>query len=189
MVAWMDAEAERLTRQTGEVHFWSRSRRRLWKKGEESGHVLRLVEMKLDCDEDTWLVRVLPVGPSCHTGAESCFGTDGVEPPSTELHQLEATIRARLVAPAGTRSYVRSLVEDETGGKVAAKITEEAAELVAELVAPSTARERVVSEAADLLFHTLVGLLQRGISLEEVEAELSRRAGLSGLDEKAARTR
>ena len=75
MLAWMDDEAERLTRETGEVHFWSRSRERLWKKGESSGNVLRLVEIKADCDADTWLVRAIPAGPTCHTGAQTCFGT------------------------------------------------------------------------------------------------------------------
>jgi phosphoribosyl-ATP pyrophosphohydrolase/phosphoribosyl-AMP cyclohydrolase len=187
MLAWMDDEAERLTRETGEVHFWSRSRQRLWKKGETSGNVLRLVEMKADCDADTFLVRALPAGPTCHTGSDTCFGTDGHEPAPSELEQLYDTIGERLRAPAGTRSYVRSLVEHERPTKVGEKIIEEANELAAELPRGPEARERVVAEAADLFFHALVGLAQRGVTLREVEAELRRRAGVSGLDEKAAR--
>lgn len=186
MLAWMNAEALRLTRDTGEVHFWSRSRGRLWKKGETSGNVLRLVEIKADCDQDTWLVRALPAGPTCHTGSTSCFGTDGVEPPANELEVLEATIRARLATPAGTRSYVRSLVE-ASPTRVGEKILEEAGELSVELARATPDRARVVSEAADLIFHALVGVVASGVSITDVEAELRRRAGVSGLDEKAAR--
>jgi len=186
MLAWMDDEAERLTRETGEVHFWSRSRGRLWKKGETSGHVLDLVEIKADCDRDTFLVRAHPRGPACHTGCTSCFGTDGGEPPPTALDALEATILARLAAPAGTRSYVRSLVE-ESPTRIAEKVVEEAAELAAELSADAPERARVVAEAADLIFHALVGLCRHGVALADVERELAARAGTSGLDEKAAR--
>jgi phosphoribosyl-ATP pyrophosphohydrolase/phosphoribosyl-AMP cyclohydrolase len=149
--------------------------------------VLKLVEMKADCDADTFLVRALPAGPTCHTGSETCFGTDGHEPSPSELEQLYATIVERLRAPAGTRSYVRSLVEHERPTKVGEKIIEEANELAAELVKQPIERGRIVAEAADVIFHALVGLAQHGVSLREVEAELHRRAGVSGLDEKAAR--
>jgi phosphoribosyl-ATP pyrophosphohydrolase/phosphoribosyl-AMP cyclohydrolase len=186
MLAWMNDEALRLTRETGEVHFWSRSRGRLWKKGETSGNVLRLVELKADCDGDTYLVRALPAGPTCHTGSTSCFGTDGNEPPANELEALEATIRARLAAPPGTRSYVRSLVE-ASATRVGEKILEEAGELSVELSYAAPDRARVVSEAADLIFHALIGVVAAGVSIADVEAELRRRAGVSGLDEKAAR--
>jgi phosphoribosyl-ATP pyrophosphohydrolase/phosphoribosyl-AMP cyclohydrolase len=185
MLAWMNDEALARTRETGEVHFWSRSRQRLWKKGETSGHTLRLVELKLDCDRDTWLVRAVPHGPTCHTGSQSCFGTDGEEPPPSELEALYATILRRIASPPGTRSYVRELVAD--AARVSAKVVEEAGELAAELERPDAPRERIVAEAADLLFHALVGLAARGVTLEEVERELHRRAGTSGLDEKAAR--
>jgi phosphoribosyl-ATP pyrophosphohydrolase/phosphoribosyl-AMP cyclohydrolase len=187
MLAWMDEEAERLTRDTGEVHFWSRSRQKLWKKGETSGNVLKLVELKRDCDADTLLVRALPAGPACHTGSISCFGTDGSEPSPSELEALEATIRARLEAPPGTRSYVRSLVEHEQPTRVGEKIVEEAGELAVELGREAVDRGRVIAEAADLIFHTLVGLARAGVPLRDVEGELRRRAGVSGLDEKAAR--
>ncbi len=185
MLAWMNDEALALTRSTGEVHFWSRSRNRLWKKGETSGHTLELVELKADCDADTWLVRALPHGPTCHTGSETCFGTDGNEPVPSELEALYRTILERKAAPPGTRSYVRSLLESPL--RVPEKIVEEAGELAFELAAPVEERGRLVAEAADLIFHVLVGLADRGITLADVERELRRRAGTSGLDEKAAR--
>jgi phosphoribosyl-ATP pyrophosphohydrolase/phosphoribosyl-AMP cyclohydrolase len=182
MLGYMDDEALEKTRESGEVWFWSRSKKRLWKKGETSGNVLRLVDIKADCDADAWLVRALPAGPTCHTGSQTCFGTDGKEPAPTELEALYQTIRERIAAPAGTRSYVKQLVEDERVGQ---KIGEEANELAAEL--PAGAKERVIAEAADLFFHALVGLAARDVTLEEVARELHRRAGTSGLDEKAAR--
>ena len=186
MLAYMNGEAAQLTRETGEVHFWSRSRQRLWKKGETSGNTLRLVEMKLDCDADTWLLRAHPAGPTCHTGSQTCFGTDGKEPPPHELAVLEETLRQRRALPAGARSYAKTLFE---GGATAigAKITEEAGELTRELCATEPRRERIVAEAADLLFHALVGLVDRDVPLSEVLSELARRAGTSGLDEKAQR--
>jgi phosphoribosyl-ATP pyrophosphohydrolase/phosphoribosyl-AMP cyclohydrolase len=187
MLGWMDDEAEQLTLKTSEVHFFSRSRNRIWKKGETSGNVLELVEMKSDCDNDTWLVRARPRGPTCHTGSTTCFGTDGHEPPPTELDALEATILARLAAAAGTRSYVRSLVDHPGGTRVAEKVVEEAGELSVELAKSAPSAERITAEAADLIFHVLVGLAQRGVSLADVERELRKRAGVSGLDEKAAR--
>jgi len=184
MLGYMDDEALAKTRETGEVHFWSRSRRRLWKKGESSGNVLRLVDIKADCDADAWLVRALPAGPTCHTGAQTCFGTDGAEPAPTELEALYQTIVARKLAPPGARSYTRQLLDDGPV-RIGQKIGEEANELAAEL--PAGARERVIAEAADLFFHALVGLAARDVTLEDVARELHRRAGTSGLDEKAAR--
>jgi phosphoribosyl-ATP pyrophosphohydrolase/phosphoribosyl-AMP cyclohydrolase len=183
MLGYMDDEALAKTRETGFVHFWSRSRGRLWKKGESSGNVLELVDIKADCDADAWLVRALPSGPTCHTGSQTCFGTDGKEPAPTELEALYQTIQARLQAPADTRSYVKQLAEQQ--GRIGQKIGEEANELAAEL--PAGSKERVIAEAADLLFHTLVGLAERDVTLEDVARELHRRAGVSGLDEKAAR--
>jgi phosphoribosyl-ATP pyrophosphohydrolase/phosphoribosyl-AMP cyclohydrolase len=183
MVGWMNDEALQKTRETGFVHFFSRSRQRLWKKGETSGHVLRLVELKADCDADTFLVRALPHGPTCHTGSISCFGTDGSEPAPSEFEALQATILQRKSAPEGTRSYVKSLLADRR--VMVEKILEEAGELSVELMRDH--RERVIAEAADLFFHVLVGLAAHDVSLEDVARELNRRAGTSGLDEKAAR--
>ena len=183
MLGYMDDEALERTRATGEVHFWSRSRQRLWRKGESSGNVLKLVDLKADCDADAWLVRALPAGPTCHTGSTSCFGTDGIEPAPTELEALYQTIVQRKAAPDGTRSYVKSLLDQPA--KIGAKVVEEAGEFAAEL--PGGSRERVISEAADLVFHALVGLVARDVTLEDVARELHRRAGTSGLDEKDAR--
>ena len=185
MVAYMDEEARRLTVETGEVTFWSRSRQKLWKKGETSGNVLKLVEMKADCDGDALLVRARPAGPTCHTGSRTCFGTDGKEPAPSELALLQDTITERKSAAAG-KSYTRQLLD---GGpqKTTAKITEEAAELCAELVQTPRDKQRVIREAADVLFHVLVGLNEADCTLADVEAELQRRSGRSGLDEKASR--
>lgn len=191
MLAWMNAEALELTRSTGVVHYFSRSRNALWKKGETSGHVQRLIELRTDCDQDAILAIVDQTGPACHTLAPSCFyvdllGTPGAPetpPAGSMLDRLESALEARKSAPDG-RSYTRKLLD---GGPVAvnAKIAEEASELCAAIT--SEADERVVSEAADLVYHTLVGLVLRGVKVESVLAELQRRFGVSGLDEKASR--
>src|SRR4249920_2975985 len=117
MVAWMNAEALRLTRETGIVHFWSRSRQALWKKGETSGNTLKLVELRIDCDADTLLVRATPAGPTCHTGATTCFfhrddgpDDDGV-PAVTVLEQLAQILVARRDSATGEKSYTKSLLE------------------------------------------------------------------------------
>jgi len=183
MLGYMDDEALAKTRDSGDVWFWSRSKKRLWKKGESSGNVLKLVDIKADCDADAWLVRALPAGPTCHTGSQTCFGTDGKEPAPTELEALYQTIVERKNAAAGTKSYVKTLLDG--GALLGQKIGEEANELAAEI--PAGSKERVIAEAADLFFHALVGLAARDVTLEDVARELHRRAGTSGLDEKAAR--
>lgn len=184
MLAWMDAEARALTEATREVHFFSRSRQRIWRKGESSGNVLDLVSLHEDCDRDALLVRARPRGPTCHTGSTSCFGAGGAEPPPTALDELAETIAARSRLPPGARSYVRRLLD---GGPrlLVGKLAEEGAELGAEIIAGP--RERVIAEAADALFHLLVALRSREVTLEDVEAALALRQGTSGLDEKAAR--
>ncbi len=193
MVAWMNAEALRLTRETGTVHFWSRSRGALWKKGETSGNTLQLVELRGDCDADTLLVRVRPAGPACHTGATTCFfelddgsKDDGV--PAAEgaqiLVRLETILAARRDSASGEKSYTKSLL-DAGMTKILAKIAEESGELAAEL--PVGPGDRVVSETADLIFHVMVGLTARNIPIDRVFAELARRFGTSGHAEKASR--
>jgi phosphoribosyl-ATP pyrophosphohydrolase/phosphoribosyl-AMP cyclohydrolase len=189
MLAWMNAEALRLTRETRAVHFWSRSRQALWKKGETSGHTLAVVELRVDCDRDAVLVRATPAGPTCHTGTTSCFFTsdehgddDGPAPPI--LSRLERTIEARRAATAAN-SYTKSLL-DAGMPKILAKIAEEHGELAAEL--PAGPDAKVVHETADLLFHVMVGLAARQIPIEAIFAELTRRFGTSGHVEKAART-
>ena len=193
MVAWMNAEALRLTRETQVVHFWSRSRQALWKKGETSGNTLALVELRLDCDRDTVLARVRPAGPACHTGATTCFFTkdDGTEDdgvPAAEgaqiIVRLAQILATRRDSATGEKSYTRSLL-DAGMPKILAKIAEESGELAAEL--PAGDDDKVVHETADLLFHVMVGLTARRIPIERVFAELARRFGTSGHVEKASR--
>ena len=107
MIAWMNAEALRADARDGRGLLLVALAQALWKKGESSGNVLALVDLKADCDADTLLVRALPAGPTCHTGSQTCFGTDGNEPAPTELAALDQTILARKNAPAGTKSYTR----------------------------------------------------------------------------------
>jgi phosphoribosyl-ATP pyrophosphohydrolase/phosphoribosyl-AMP cyclohydrolase len=180
MLAWMNAEALRLTRETGEVHFWSRSRQQMWKKGETSGNTLAVVDIALDCDADTVLVRARPAGPVCHTGTQTCFGD---APVATILDALEQTLAARRDSTA-EKSYTKSLLEAGMP-KILAKIAEEHGELAAELPAGDDAQ--VIHETADLIFHVMVALTARKIPLARVYAELARRFGTSGHTEKASR--
>jgi len=156
MLAWMDEEAERLTRETGEAWFWSRSRERLWKKGETSGNVLRVVEIRDDCDEDALLLRVEPAGPACHTGSRSCFAPE-----------LWRTVVERVrERPEG--SYIASLA-DAGIERAAQKLGEEAVEAAIAAVANDG---RLVEEAADVLFHLYVLLAVAGVDVDDVEREL-----------------
>jgi phosphoribosyl-AMP cyclohydrolase / phosphoribosyl-ATP pyrophosphohydrolase len=161
MLAWMDDEALRLTRETGEAHFFSRSRDRLWHKGETSGSTLAVEELREDCDGDAILLRVSPAGPACHTGSVSCFA-----PWLWRRVAERATTR-----PAG--SYVSALLEEGTAA-VARKVGEEGVE--AALAGAVEDDERLVSEIADLWFHTYVLLAARGLDPAAVEDELARRA-------------
>ena len=161
MLAWMDGEAERLTRETGEAWFWSRSRGRLWRKGETSGNTLAVEELRDDCDGDALLLRVRPAGPTCHTGSLSCFAP-----------ALWRTVtQPALERPEG--SYVASLL-DEGVPAVARKVGEEAVETVTAALAETD--ERLAEEAADLVFHLYVLLAARGVDLACVEDVLSARA-------------
>jgi phosphoribosyl-AMP cyclohydrolase / phosphoribosyl-ATP pyrophosphohydrolase len=178
MLAWMNAEAWRLTRETGETHFWSRSRQALWHKGETSGNIQRIVEMRLDCDSDTVLLRVEPAGPACHTGERSCFYTTvggqrsevGGQPP-TSLNQLYAVILDRQQHPRPD-SYTARLFGQGIA-EITKKVGEESVEVIVAALGQSD--ERLVSEVADLLYHTLVLLAARGVPLSRVEEELERR--------------
>jgi phosphoribosyl-ATP pyrophosphohydrolase/phosphoribosyl-AMP cyclohydrolase len=161
MLAWMDAEAERRTRETGEAWFWSRSREQLWRKGEASGNTLAVEELRDDCDGDALLLRVRPNGPTCHTGSVSCFAP-----------WLWRTVADRAQnRPDG--SYVASLL-DEGIGACARKVGEEAVEAV--IAATTEDDTRVVEELADLWFHSYVLLAARGLDPTAVEDELLRRA-------------
>ena len=160
MLAWMDGEAERLTRDTGEVWFWSRSRQRLWKKGETSGNTLAVEELRDDCDGDALLVRVRPTGPVCHTGSVSCFA-----PWLWRPFAERATERP-------SRSYVVGLL-DEGVAACARKVGEEGVEVAVAALGESD--ERVIEEVADLWFHSYVLLASRGLDPSAVEDELARR--------------
>lgn len=173
MLGFLDEEALRLTRETGLVHFHSRSRNQLWKKGETSGNTLSVVSITKDCDGDALLIRAVPAGPTCHTGSVSCFGD--AEAFGT-IQRLWATILARRSErPEG--SYTVSLLE---GGVEAAgrKVVEEAVEvlLAATDHAGGGPPDRVAEEAADLLYHLLVLLAERGVEVESVMTVLDRRA-------------
>jgi phosphoribosyl-AMP cyclohydrolase / phosphoribosyl-ATP pyrophosphohydrolase len=197
MVAWMNAEALRKTRDSGIVHFWSRSRQALWQKGETSGNSLAVEEIRIDCDADAILVRARPAGPVCHTGKTACFyrvvdpagehhedeGIPAAQINGTVLDRLASTIEARKSSTA-EKSYTRSLL-DGGARKILDKIAEEHAELAAELGGGEPAA--IVHETADLLFHVLVGLAARGVSIDQVWQELDRRSGMSGHEEKAER--
>lgn len=161
MLAWMDEEALRLTRETGEAHFWSRSRGQLWRKGETSGNVLAVEEIRDDCDGDAILLRVTPSGPACHTGSLSCFAP-------WLWRRVSERAKER---PEG--SYVSGLL-DAGVGKCAQKLGEEGVE--ASLAAASESDERLVSELADLWFASYVVLAARGLDPAAVEDELRRRA-------------
>src|SRR5579871_4073641 len=162
MLAWMDAEAERRTRESGEAWFWSRSREEYWRKGATSGNTLAVEEIRDDCDGDALVVRVRPAGPACHTGSLSCFAP-----------ALWRTISDRAQnRPEG--SYTVRLL-DEGIGSVARKVGEEAVEVVT--AALTEGDERVVSEAADLIYHLYVLLAARGLDIAAVEDELALRSG------------
>jgi phosphoribosyl-ATP pyrophosphohydrolase/phosphoribosyl-AMP cyclohydrolase len=161
MLAWMDDEAERLTRETGEAWFWSRSRQELWRKGATSGNTLAVEELRDDCDGDALLMRVRPAGPACHTSSLSCFA-----PALWRMISERAAER-----PAG--SYTSELL-DAGIGAVARKVGEEAVELT--VAALDESDERVVEEAADLVYHLYVLLAARGLDVAQVEDELRRRA-------------
>jgi phosphoribosyl-ATP pyrophosphohydrolase/phosphoribosyl-AMP cyclohydrolase len=187
MVAHANADAVRRTVERGEGWFWSRSRAALWKKGETSGNVLAVEAVFADCDRDAVVYLVDPHGPSCHTGADSCFfermsGRGARAMPF--LMVLEKTLAARVEESTGAESYTRSLI-DQGAAKIGAKIEEEAAELARAIEGQDAAR--VVSECADLLYHAMVGLLHRKVPVRSVLAELARRLGTSGHDEKASR--
>jgi phosphoribosyl-ATP pyrophosphohydrolase/phosphoribosyl-AMP cyclohydrolase len=159
MLAWMDDEALRLTRETGEAWFWSRSRQKLWRKGETSGNVLAVEEIRDDCDGDALLLRVRPAGPACHTGSTSCFAPE-----------LWRTVVERVrERPEG--SYVASLA-DAGIERCAQKVGEEALEAAISAVAGDG---RLVEEAADLVFHLYVLLAVAGVDLSAVEDELASR--------------
>ncbi len=203
MLGYQNQEAFVRTLEDGFATFFSRSRKTLWRKGETSGNTLKVCEVRTDCDGDSILLVVEPSGPACHTGKPSCFfrrwagelfvHDDG--PTGGIVGEVERVIMERKLT-GGERSYTRSLL-DAGWPKILGKIDEECSELIDALpeAAPEGAeaaeREELAGhaahEAADLLFHLLVGLQYRGLPWQDVLAELRRRFGLSGIDEKESR--
>ena len=190
MVGYMNQDAWDITCQSQRVHFWSRSRKRLWKKGETSGHELILKEMFVDCDRDTILVKAQPIGPTCHTGNRSCFFSPvSSSMPAQDEAQGSGTawggMPRRLYEMVGDRkthpspdSYVSKLME---GGvdRILKKVVEEAGEVL--LAGKNGDREEIIYEMADLWFHTLILLGHFSIPPEDVYQELGKRFGKSGI--------
>ena len=178
-LAYMNRESLAKTIETKQTWFWSRSRGELWHKGETSGNTQQVVSLTLDCDRDAVVVLVDPAGPACHTGATSCFETGanatGI---GSVLDQLYEVIQSReRERPA--QSYTTYLF-DEGLDKILKKLGEESAETI--IAAKNDDQERLVSETSDLMYHLLVLLVARGVSLEEIAKELGKRRKVSGIE-------
>lgn len=171
MLGYMNREAYDKTVQTGLVTFYSRSRKCLWTKGETSGNYLKLVDIKVDCDNDTLLVKAVPQGPVCHTGTDTCWGETNEASPLLFLSELSDFIECRhREMPEG--SYTTSLFRDGLN-RMAQKVGEEALELVIE--ATNGSDERLVYEGSDMLYHLIVLLTSKGLRIEDLARELQER--------------
>ena len=188
MLGYMNREALDLTLETGYVHFWSRSRRKLWKKGETSGHFLLCKRVFLDCDGDALWVKAEPTGPTCHTGARTCLFTEvtseGVTPTGVGeeanggiFDRLYELVLQRKAHPQ-EQSYVASLMKDGPD-RILKKVVEEAGEVV--LAVKKEHREEIIHEVADLLFHSIVALGHCEIPMTAIQQELGKRFGQSGI--------
>ncbi|MDY2586621.1 bifunctional phosphoribosyl-AMP cyclohydrolase/phosphoribosyl-ATP diphosphatase HisIE [Winogradskyella aquimaris] len=171
MLGYMNAEAFEKTKETGLVTFFSRTKNRLWTKGEESGNVLKLVDIKLDCDNDTLLISVNPKGPTCHKGTDTCWDEDNVQSYGFLSH-LEQIISSRVENADSNKSYVASLFEKGIN-KIAQKVGEEAVEVVIE--AKDNNDELFLNESADLMFHYMMLLKAKGFQLQDVMTVLENR--------------
>jgi phosphoribosyl-AMP cyclohydrolase / phosphoribosyl-ATP pyrophosphohydrolase len=173
-LAYANAEAVRLTQETGELHLWSRSRQELWHKGATSGNIQKVHALRVDCDGDAILALVEPAGPACHTGERTCFHRGDLEPPAPAevLPGLERTLAARAADPP-EGSYTARLLADPPF--IGEKVREEAEEVTR--AAREESDERVAEEAADVLYHLLVLLRSRGLGLEAPLGVLSDRRG------------
>ena len=171
MLGFMNQEAYEKTLQSGKVTFWSRTRQTLWTKGETSGNFLQLVSMAVDCDNDTLLVKVIPHGPTCHTGTDTCWGETNDANPLLFLKDLQDFIEKRHEEmPEG--SYTTRLFRDGVN-KMAQKMGEEALETVIE--ATNGTNEKLIYEAADMLYHLEVLLTSKGLRIEDIALELQKR--------------
>ncbi|EHK9069825.1 bifunctional phosphoribosyl-AMP cyclohydrolase/phosphoribosyl-ATP diphosphatase HisIE [Vibrio parahaemolyticus] len=172
MMGYMNQDALAKTGETGQVTFFSRTKERLWTKGETSGNVLQLVNISLDCDNDTLLVRVNPIGPTCHTGTTTCWDGDAQEESQMVwLHQLEQLLAARKSADPDS-SYTASLYARGTK-RISQKVGEEGVEVA--LAATSGDKAELVCESADLIYHLLVLLQDQGLSMNDVVNKLKER--------------
>ena len=168
MLGYMNQESLKKTTDTGLVTFYSRSRQELWTKGETSGNYLKLVDIKVDCDNDTLLIQAKPEGPVCHTGSDTCWGDTNEASPLMFLTQLQDFIEKRHEEmPEG--SYTTSLFRDGLN-RMAQKVGEEALELVIE--ATNGTEERMIYEGADMLYHLIVLLTSKGLRIEDLAKEL-----------------
>ena len=173
MLGFMNREAYEKTLETGKVTFFSRTRQRLWTKGEESGNFLHLVSLSVDCDQDTLLIQARPEGPVCHTGTDTCWGEKN-ERPVLFLQELQDFIRTRHTEmPEG--SYTTSLFRSGIN-KMAQKVGEEAVETVIE--ACNGSDDRLIYESADLIYHLIVLLTSKGYGIEDIARELKVRHGV-----------
>lgn len=171
MLGFMNEEAYQKTLATKRVTFYSRSRKCLWKKGETSGNYLELVSMKPDCDNDTLLVKVIPHGPTCHTGTDTCWGEENKRNPLLFLSELQDFINKRH-EEMPEKSYTTSLFKDGTN-RMAQKVGEEALEAVIEAVSGND--DRLIYECSDMFYHLVVLLTSKGLRIEQVAAELAER--------------
>lgn len=169
MLAYMNDEALEMTKKTGYMHYWSRSRNAIWKKGETSGHVQKVYELRYDCDDDTILARVEQEGPACHTNNYSCFSKEPLRADDI-FAQLYRVFEERERNPT-EESYTCKLLKDKN--KMLKKIAEEAAEII--MAAKDEDRKQIIYEAGDLMYHLLVMLYSKRISIDDVIEELQRR--------------
>jgi phosphoribosyl-ATP pyrophosphohydrolase/phosphoribosyl-AMP cyclohydrolase len=197
MLAYMNEEAYNLTLSTGYAHYFSRSKQRIWKKGESSNHTQEVKDMLLDCDADTLILKIHQNGVACHTGTKSCFFTSVMqqkrvleqEVDTTAMYSvvdsLYHTVLERKNDNSKQKSWTKKLLNDK--GLMLSKIREEADEVCVAINEESD--QQVIYESADLLYHTLVGLGYRDISPDRVKQELARRFGMSGIEEKERRNK
>jgi phosphoribosyl-ATP pyrophosphohydrolase/phosphoribosyl-AMP cyclohydrolase len=196
MLAYMDKEALQLTLDTGFAHYFSRSKQRIWKKGETSGHTQEVVDIKLDCDNDTLLLEVNQKGVACHTGRRSCFFNDLKTNKTTLDIQIDTTKTYGVIDTLyhticdrknsdPTKSYTAKLLQGKQNSMLK-KVTEEASELTFAIKDDDT--KEIIYEAADLTYHVLVSLASKNISPDQIKQELARRFGIGGIEEKNSRT-
>lgn len=197
MLGFVDEEAIRLTLESGYAHYYSRSKQRIWKKGEESGHLQKIVDVLVDCDNDTVLYMVEQTGVACHTGAKSCFFTSlssgervlKQEKDMSAVYGVIDTLYHEIESKKFTdpeKSYTAKLFA-KGENTICKKIAEEAAELC--FAIKDKDKNEIIYEAADLVYHSLVGLSFSGVNPDLIKQEIRRRFGISGIEEKNSRTK